>query len=236
MSFPSTFTSPSSASGSTATVTVEVWMRPLDSVAGTRWTRCTPRSNLSPLHAPRPRRRSPAAVRPTLELQPAPGPAALQQRDDLLEAADPGGMAVHHFPLPALLLRVLGVHAEQLRREEPGLAAACAGPYLEEDVLVVVGTAGNQQGAEILLERALPRGQLVDLGLGQLAHLAVGVLGDDVARFRDAGEHPLVLLELGHRLGQLGGGLGGARVDRGLSDHLRIGERAVQLAAASHAS
>ena len=34
----------SSASGITATVTVEVWMRPWASVAGTRCTRCTPDS------------------------------------------------------------------------------------------------------------------------------------------------------------------------------------------------
>ena len=27
-----------------ATLAVEVWMRPWDSVAGTRWTRCTPPS------------------------------------------------------------------------------------------------------------------------------------------------------------------------------------------------
>ncbi len=40
-------TSTSSASARTATVTVEVWMRPLASVTGTRWTRCTPLSNLS---------------------------------------------------------------------------------------------------------------------------------------------------------------------------------------------
>jgi hypothetical protein len=39
-------TSTSSASGMTATVTVEVWMRPCDSVAGTRCTRCTPPSHL----------------------------------------------------------------------------------------------------------------------------------------------------------------------------------------------
>ena len=37
----------SSASGITATVTVEVWMRPCASVAGTRCTRCTPDSYLS---------------------------------------------------------------------------------------------------------------------------------------------------------------------------------------------
>ena len=39
--------STSSASGSTATVAVEVWMRPCDSVSGTRCTRCVPPSNLN---------------------------------------------------------------------------------------------------------------------------------------------------------------------------------------------
>jgi hypothetical protein len=39
--------STSSASGSTATVAAEVWMRPCVSVAGTRCTRCTPDSNFS---------------------------------------------------------------------------------------------------------------------------------------------------------------------------------------------
>ena len=42
-------TSTSSASGRTITVAVLVWMRPLDSVDGTRWTRWTPPSNLSRL-------------------------------------------------------------------------------------------------------------------------------------------------------------------------------------------
>ncbi len=40
-------TSTSSAAGSTATVAVEVWMRPEDSVTGTRWTRWTPDSCFS---------------------------------------------------------------------------------------------------------------------------------------------------------------------------------------------
>ena len=39
--------STSFASGSTATVAAEVWMRPLASVVGTRCTRCTPDSNFS---------------------------------------------------------------------------------------------------------------------------------------------------------------------------------------------
>ena len=44
----------SSASGSTATVAAEVWMRPLASVSGTRCTRCTPDSNFSWANTPRP--------------------------------------------------------------------------------------------------------------------------------------------------------------------------------------
>ena len=44
----------SSTSGSTATVAVEVWIRPWLSVAGTRWTRWTPASCLNTANAPRP--------------------------------------------------------------------------------------------------------------------------------------------------------------------------------------
>ena len=45
-SLASILMSTSSASGSTATVAVEVWMRPLASVLGTRCTRWTPLSYL----------------------------------------------------------------------------------------------------------------------------------------------------------------------------------------------
>ena len=40
----------SSASGMTSTPAAEVWMRPCDSVTGTRCTRCTPPSNFSRAH------------------------------------------------------------------------------------------------------------------------------------------------------------------------------------------
>ena len=46
--------STSATSGSTATVQVDVWMRPCDSVAGTRCTRCVPDSNFSLAQTPRP--------------------------------------------------------------------------------------------------------------------------------------------------------------------------------------
>ena len=47
-------TSTSSASGMTATVAVEVWMRPWLSVSGTRCTRCVPPSYLKTEYAPSP--------------------------------------------------------------------------------------------------------------------------------------------------------------------------------------
>ena len=46
--------STSSASGMTATVAAEVWIRPEDSVSGTRWTRWVPASNFRRDHAPAP--------------------------------------------------------------------------------------------------------------------------------------------------------------------------------------
>ena len=53
-SFSSISISTSSASGMTATVAVEVWIRPWDSVSGTRCTRCVPPSNLKTEYAPWP--------------------------------------------------------------------------------------------------------------------------------------------------------------------------------------
>ena len=47
MSFSGSSISTASASGITATVAAEVWIRPCDSVLGTRWTRWTPPSNFS---------------------------------------------------------------------------------------------------------------------------------------------------------------------------------------------
>src|SRR5581483_10380982 len=40
-------TSTGSASGTTSTPAADVWIRPCDSVTGTRWTRCTPPSYFS---------------------------------------------------------------------------------------------------------------------------------------------------------------------------------------------
>ena len=77
----------------------------------------------------------------TLELQPAPGAATLDEQDRVLEAAHAGDGGIHHLDPPPLALGVLRVHAHQLGREERGLVAAGAGADLEEDVLLVVRIA-----------------------------------------------------------------------------------------------
>src|SRR5437588_311868 len=70
-------TSTSSASGRTATVAVDVWIRPLASVAGTRCTRWTPLSYLSRLYAPRPWMPIAASLNP-------PRPVGLPSGEDRL--------------------------------------------------------------------------------------------------------------------------------------------------------
>ena len=76
-------TSTSSASGRTATVAAEVWMRPLASVTGTRCTRWTPLSNFS-----RPKTPSPLTAK-TISLKP-PSSVSLMHRS---RTASRGGSA-----------------------------------------------------------------------------------------------------------------------------------------------
>src|SRR5581483_7091766 len=66
-SFGSSFTSTSSASGSTATVIAEVCTRPCCSVTGTRCTRCTPLSYFSLLHTRSPLTKAMISFRPPTE-------------------------------------------------------------------------------------------------------------------------------------------------------------------------
>ena len=131
-------TSTSSASGSTSTPAALVWMRPCDSVTGTRCTRCTPPSNFS---------------RP-------PHPAGLRRLDrdaDVLVAAEVARIAVEHLGGPALPLGVAQVHPQQIAGEQRRLLAALARLDLEDHVLVVVRVARQQQLLQPVAE-AFPLG------------------------------------------------------------------------------
>ena len=125
-------TSTSSASGSTSTPAADVWMRPCDSVTGTRWTRCTPPSNFSRAYG----------ASPGLGV-----PLRLHRDRDVLKPPRSDSAAVEDLGLPAAALGVAQVHPQQVAGEQRRLLAALAGLDLEDHVLVVVGVARDQQHA-----------------------------------------------------------------------------------------
>ena len=130
-SFGSIATSTASASGSTATVAAEVWMRPPDSVSGTRWTRCTPLSNFSRAKTPRPR----SGRRP--------------------RAMPPSSVACSSTTSKRQPLRVgiALVHAQEIGGEERRLLAAGAGPDLEDRRPRIGGVLGQKREPHRLLGR-----------------------------------------------------------------------------------
>ena len=143
-SFGSISTSTSSASGRTRTPAAQVWMRPWDSVTGTRWTRCTPPSYFSRAQTP------------------SPGcgvPARLDRDGDVLVAAEVGLGGVEDLGPPAAPLGVPQVHPQQVAGEQGGLLAALAGLDLEDHVAVVVGVARHAAGGAAARgpRRAAPR-------------------------------------------------------------------------------
>ena len=131
-------TSTSSASGSTDTVAEDVCTRPLASVTGTRWTRCTPASCSSRVQASSP----------------------LHQVGRLVEAALLGLRAPRRPRTSSRAGRRSARYiSARSRREEVGLLAALGAADLEDDVAALVGVARQQQGLEGHLE-------LGDRGLG----------------------------------------------------------------------
>ena len=151
---------------------------------------------------------------------------ALDDEADLLDAAELRVVHVGDLGLPALGLGVHGVHAVEARGEERGLLPADAGAYLDDDVLAVVGVAGEHEELYLLV-------QLVHAGLGglellvrQLAHLGVG-------------EQLLCALHVGLALKILAAGIGQGRelllllgelgVGLGVGVVLRVGHLPLQL-------
>ena len=114
-----------SASGSTATVQAEVWMRPCASVFGTRCTRWPPDSNLSRENAPWPAMRAMTFLLP-------PSSEALSE---MISTCQP------------LALGIARVHAEKVAREA-GFITAGAGAHLDEEIALVVRVL--RQGAGLV--------------------------------------------------------------------------------------
>src|SRR4030095_1505295 len=123
-----------------------------------------------------------------LELEPTPGAPAVDEQDHVLETADARGARVHDLDTPALTLGVFRVHPGEVAREQRRLVAAGPGADFDEDVPVVVGIARQQESLQLLFERRLLAGELVDLRLSELVELTVAALGEGLARFAGAPE------------------------------------------------
>ena len=144
-------------------------MRPPLSVAGTRWTRCTPLSNFS--------------------LREHAG--AVDRGDRFLVAADLGRARRDQLEPPALRLGEALVHAQQVAGEQRRLVAAGAGADLEHRGAVVGGVARQQLDRQ----RALGLGQLVAdlLGLGRRHFLELGLggrVGEHAVQHLELGAQP----------------------------------------------
>ena len=125
-------------------------MRPLASVAGTRWTRWTPDSNLRRAKTPF----------PVIEAMIVPAEVVLRHGDDL--------------DFPAVQVRIAAVHAEEIGSKERGFVAARAGAHLEDDVALVGGVLGQELDLELMLERLEAAVDGAQLLLGEGGHLTIG--------------------------------------------------------------
>jgi hypothetical protein len=83
--------------------------------------------------------------------------------------------------------RVRVVHAVEVAGPDVGLLPAFSAPDLEDHVLAVVGIARHEQLAQLAVEPGEDNLLLRDLGAEVLAHLAVGLAVEEVARVARVG-------------------------------------------------
>ena len=99
--------------------------------------------------------------------------AAGDAGEDFFEAADARGRAIHHFHAPALRFRVTRVHAKELGGKKRCFIAAGAGADFDDDVLVVVGVARQQQHLQFAFDGLFARFQVAHLVVGHLLQFRV---------------------------------------------------------------
>src|SRR5207249_1839379 len=92
------------------------------------------------------------AVDTALELQAAEGAPSLDERNDLLEAAETRRVRAHRLDLPTTPFGISGVHPNEIGGEEARLLTSGPGPDLEENVALVSRVARQQQPLELRLD------------------------------------------------------------------------------------
>ena len=88
------------------------------------------------------------AVAAGFKLQAGPGALALDDKADLLKAAELGFAGVGHLDAPAAALGIERIHAEEIGGKEHALLPADAAADLHDDVFAVVRVFGQQQKAD----------------------------------------------------------------------------------------
>ena len=206
-SLSSSWTSTSSASGSTSTVAEDVCTRPWLSVTGTRCTRCGPPSYL---------KRGQARF-------------AADEEGDLVEPAEIARIRRQRLDLQAVAGGVRLVHLVQVAGEQVGLLATLGAPDLDDHVAPGVGIGRHEQQPQLRLhgvERTAGGGQL---GF-QRGTFVLGGDGQQLARRPAVGdERPPAAGGVDERTELVVTGRDPAQLV-GIGAHGRVGEPLLQLA------
>ena len=126
-------------------------MRPEASVSGTRWTRCTPDSNLSLANTPRPRTSA------TISLKP-PFVPSLSERISVFQPCVGG---------------ITFVHAEKVPGEQRGFVAAGTRADFEDRIVIVHRILWQQSETNLLCQGFLAFLQFAPFVVRKFAHLRV---------------------------------------------------------------
>jgi len=145
------------------------------------------------------------AVHAAFVLQARKRPVAAHLEHDLLVAAHASFVRAEHFDLPALLLGVARIHAEQVAGEDARLVAARPSANLDDDVFGVARVFRQQHPPQPVFERGHFLGQPVSFLAGQVGH--VRVVEQRLGLFQVI-ERRAVLARRAHQVGDLGTLLG----------------------------
>ncbi len=119
-------------------------------------------------------------VHAAFEFQDAERALAGHGKDDFLESAQARRVGVHQLPAPAPSLDVLGVHAEQVAREQGRFLAPGAGADLHDGVPFVFGIFRDEQAFQLGLGGDQRGAGLIELFLRHGAELRIGRIFQDV--------------------------------------------------------
>ena len=122
-------------------------------------------------------------MRPALIFEFAVCAGTADEKGDLLEPADLRRIAAEHLGAPTLPLGVTCIHTKEARGKECRLLAAHAATNLDDDILIVVRVARQEENRQLGGETVALRLRLHDLLHEHRLHLGIGL-----------GEHLLILI------------------------------------------